>query len=212
MSEKFIVLDVETTNDIDCPICYDIGFMVVDCEGNIYEKHSYVVADVFFDNALMESAYFKDKIPQYFSDIKNGVRTVRRFATIRRIFVEVCNTYHINRMYAFNSRFDYMALNTTERYLTKSKYRYFFPYGFEIYDILKLARNLLKGNTDYTDFCVANNYLTKNGLNRHTAEIVYQFLNDDLTFEEQHCGLEDCEIEYKIFLACDDFVNGKLWD
>ena len=41
--------------------------------------------------------------------------------------------YNTNIVCAHNSRFDYNALNTTQRYLTKSKYRYYFPYGTEVW-------------------------------------------------------------------------------
>ena len=85
MNEKFLVIDTETTNSIDDPICYDVGFAVVDKEGKVYEAHSYVVAEIFLDKELMENAYFKDKIPQYWEDIKSGKRKLRKFNTIRNI-------------------------------------------------------------------------------------------------------------------------------
>ena len=31
--EKYIMLDTETTNSLDDPICYDVGFAVVDRDG-----------------------------------------------------------------------------------------------------------------------------------------------------------------------------------
>ena len=62
---KSLVVDVESTNSLDDPFTYDIGFAVVDDEGNVYEKYSYVVADIFLDKELMKSAYFAEKIPQY---------------------------------------------------------------------------------------------------------------------------------------------------
>ena len=33
MTEKFMVFDTETTNDIDCPIMYDFGFAIIDKNG-----------------------------------------------------------------------------------------------------------------------------------------------------------------------------------
>ena len=70
MEKRYIVLDTETTNSLDDPIAYDIGFAVIDEYGTVYETHSYVIADVFLDKDLMASAYFADKIPQYWEDIK----------------------------------------------------------------------------------------------------------------------------------------------
>ena len=43
------MLDTETTNDLDCPFVYDIGFAVVDKLGNTYEEGSFVIADIFLD-------------------------------------------------------------------------------------------------------------------------------------------------------------------
>jgi hypothetical protein len=213
--EHIIILDTETTNDIDCPICYDIGFIVMDTEGNIYEEFSFVVADIFLDEELMASAYFKDKIPQYWDEIKSGKRELRRFSTIKKVFANVCKQYGIKKVVAHNCIFDYRALQTTQRFLTSSKYRWFFPYGIEMWDSLKMSREIFSKNDEYGEFCYTNNYLTKRGQRRYTAEILYRFLNKDNDFIESHTGLEDVKIEKEIFLYCikeREDINGKLWD
>ena len=214
MTEKFIVLDTETTNDIDCPIAYDLGFAVIDREGNIYEKHSFVVADVFLDEELMASAYFVEKIPMYWEQIKNGERTLTSFYNIRKCLVDVMAKYNIDIVIAHNARFDYISTATTQRYLTKSKFRYFFPYGTKIWDTLKMAREVFSTDENYCAFCEENNFLTKNGQNRYTAEILYRYLTNDISFEESHTGLEDVLIEKEIFVHCvqkNPEINGRLW-
>ena len=212
--EKFIVVDTETTNSIDDPIAYDIGFAVVDAEGNVYEQHSYVVADVFLDKELMSYAYFADKIPQYWEDIKSGKRKLRRFKTIRMIFKDVCKQYEIKKIFAHNARFDNRSLNLTQRYLTSSKFRWFFPYNTEICDTLKMSRNTLKNVEAYDQFCWDNDFITKRGCKRYTAEIIYRFITGKLDFEESHTGLEDVLIEKEILKYClkhNPEFSGKLW-
>ena len=212
--EKMIVLDTETTNSIDDPIAYDIGFAVIDTEGKVYETHSYVVADVFLDKELMASAYFKDKIPQYWKEIKEGKRLLRRYKTIKYILSDVCKQYEIKKICAYNCRFDVRSLNLTQRFLTNSKYRYFYPYGIEFMDILKLARQILKKDDKYGEFCYNNNYITKNNQRRYTAEIVYRYLFDE-NFIESHTSCEDCEIEGKIMIELlkkNKNINFLLWD
>ena len=59
-NEKIMVLDVETTNSLDDPLVYDIGFVITNKKGEIFEEHSYIVAEIFFDRELMESAYFAE--------------------------------------------------------------------------------------------------------------------------------------------------------
>lgn len=212
--EKFIVVDTETTNSIDDPIVYDVGFAVVDAEGNVYEQHSYVVADVFLDKDLMSYAYFADKIPQYWEDIKSGKRKLRRFKTIRMIFKDVCKQYEIKKIFAHNARFDNRSLNLTQRYLTSSKFRWFFPYNTEICDTLKMSRNTLKNVEAYDQFCWDNDFITKRGCKRYTAEIIYKFITGKLDFEESHTGLEDVLIEKEILKYClkhNPEFSGKLW-
>lgn len=199
---KFVVLDTETTNSIECPIAYDIGFAVIDEVGTIYEAYSFVVADVFLNADLMASAYFADKIPQYWDDIHNGTRELRKLFTIQQKLKEVCKAYDIEAIVAHNARFDNRSTNTTNRYLTCSKYRYFFPYGVELWDSLRMAREIFKADEDYGKFCYENNFLTKRGQRRYTAEILYKYLSGNLDFIESHTGLEDVMIEKDIFVEC----------
>lgn len=211
---NYLMLDTETTNDIDCPLCYDVGFSVINDEGKTLEKHSYVVADIFLDKDLMDVAYFKDKIPTYWEDIKAGKRMLRRFATVRAIVRDVMAQYNIDTVIAHNMRFDYCSTNTTQRYLTSSKWRYFFPYGTKFVCTLKMARATFGKDDNYIDFCKANNFITKLGKPQLTAEVIYRYLTNNVEFVESHTGLEDVEIETEIFFACvqaNPTVDGLLW-
>ena len=46
--KKYIlVLDVETAGDVEKnPLCYDVGFLVADKKGNIYEEHSFAISEI----------------------------------------------------------------------------------------------------------------------------------------------------------------------
>lgn len=212
--KKFIVLDTETTNSLDDPLTYDIGFAVIDEKGKVYESYSFVIAEIFLDKELMKSAYFADKIPQYWQDIKDGKRKLAKLLTVKKILAKVMKDNHINIIIAHNARFDYRSLATTQRFLTSSKYRYFLPYGTEVYCTLKMARQALKNNIEYDNFCYNNGYLTKRGRKRYTAEILYRFLTGQNDFVERHTGLEDVLIEKEIFSFCfaSGITDGKLWE
>jgi len=215
MTEKFIVLDTETTNSLDDPIVYDLGWAVVDKNGKIYETYSFVVADVFLDKELMKSAYFAEKIPTYWEQIKSGERILARFYNIRKIFLDCAKANNVKKFFAHNMRFDYKSVNLTQRFLTSSKFRYFFPYGAEICDTLKMARQVLKNNVDYDNFCWDNHYLTARNCKRYTAEIIYRFISNNNQFVESHTGLEDVLIEKEILRFCFqemEDVEIHLWE
>ena len=209
-----LMLDTETTNDIDCPLVYDVGFAVIDDSGKVYASYSYVNADVFCDSELMSTAYFADKIPQYWEDIKSGKRILKSFRSIERTFRRVCHDWQIKEIVAHNARFDYKALQNTKRYITTSRYRFFFPFGIRFVDTLKLSREVFGKNKTYRNFCISNNYVTSNNQNRYTAEVIYRFLTNNNDFEEEHTGLADCMIEKEILRHClvtESAESGYLW-
>ena len=209
-----LMIDTETTNDIDCPFVYDVGYQIFTIADGILCEKSFVNADIFLDKKLMESAYFADKIPNYWAEIENGSRVLKKWANIKKELAFDCKKYNVKIACAHNAAFDNRALNTTQRYITSSKNRYFLPFGLEWWDTLKMARGILKENENYTTFCWDNEYLTKNMRLRYTAEIIYKWLSGQHSFEESHTGLEDVKIEREIFeylfKSAPDF-DGRLW-
>ena len=199
----YIVFDTETTNGFDDPMVYDLGFAVIDKKGNVYEKYSFVNYDVFCGmKDLMKSAYYAEKIPMYQKQINNGERQLARFSTIRRKFYEVCKKYNVVAVIAHNARFDYLSTTTTQRYLTKSKYRWFLPYGIKIWDTLKMAQDTICKQKMYKIWAKANGYLTTYGRPMATAEVLYRYLSGDNEFNEKHTGIDDVMIEKEIFVHC----------
>lgn len=199
----FITFDTETANSIDCPLMYDLGFAVHDKQGNIYETYSLVVADVYCnEKELMKSAYYAEKIPQYELDLKLKNRKLVSVETAKRILSETAKKYNIKAVIAHNARFDYRSTANTIRYITKSKNRYFLPYGVPLWDTLEMAKSVIANKSTYKNFCEKNGYLTKNGKVRLTAEILYRFISGKENFVERHEGLEDVLIEKEIFQYC----------
>ena len=130
----YLIVDTETANtnndNMSDPLVYDIGGAIVDKKGTVYETFSFVISDVFYGMTdIMTSAYYADKIPMYKEQIKNGSRKVVTYFTAKKYVADLCKAWNVKSIIAHNMYFDYKATNQTQRYLTKSKYRYFFPYG-----------------------------------------------------------------------------------
>ena len=220
-----IVLDTETANtiqdenglDMTNVLFYDLGFQLVDSHGRTYgKKFSFVNSDIFTHEAeLMQSAYYAKKIPQYRADLASGKRILANTYEIRKVLVDLINEYDCKFVCAHNARFDYNSLNNTQRWTTKSRFRYFLPYGLEWWDTLKMARSVMGKMPTYQRFCAENGYTTKTGRPRFTAEICYRFITKDNTFVESHTGLEDVEIETEILRYCHrqhKAMKKKLWE
>lgn len=199
----YLTIDTETTNGFDDPIVYDVGGCIHDKKGNVYETFSFVIYETFYGmKDLMKSAYYADKIPMYKEQIAKGERKVVKFSTAKSIVKELCDRYNVKAIIAHNMRFDYRALTRTQRYLTKSKYRYFFPYGIELWDSLKMAQDTICKQKSYKTFCEMNGYTMKNGRPRATAEILTKYLEGNKEYTEEHTGLADVMIEKEITAHC----------
>lgn len=208
-----VVMDTET-----CPLdrdfegvtpynmfVYDIGWAVVDKKGNVYETKSYINRDIFFEEKLlMDSAYYAEKLPQYYDDIRSGKRKVATWYNIRKDLIETMKKYDTNIVCAHNARFDDGATKNTQRWITKSKYRYFLPKDTIIWDTMLMANDVIAKTPTYREFCFDNGYVTKHKTPRPQvkAEVIYKYITDDNDFVESHTGLEDVLIEKEILAYC----------
>jgi DNA polymerase III epsilon subunit-like protein len=199
----YLVLDTETTNGLDQPFVYDIGGVITDKQGRIYERFSFVVRDIFvYERALMQTAYYANKIPEYVEDIHNKKRIMMDFFEIRHYILNLMKKYNITDVAAYNAHFDRKALNLTQRWTTKSRSRYFFPYGTNFVCIWNMACDVLLNRATYIKFAEKNGLISEKDNIQTSAECAYRYIKKDLEFLESHTGLEDVKIEVEIMAEC----------
>ena len=199
----FLTIDTETANNMDNPFVFDIGGAIHDKQGNVMETFSFIVREVFYGMPdLIAECFYQSKLPMYRAQIEQGFRQVKSWYEVRTHVHKLCDKYSLKAIIAHNMQFDYRSTNTTQRYLTYSKYRYFFPKDIPLWDTLSMARDTIVKQKTYIRFCENNGYCTKNGKPRATAEILYRYITNDVNFTESHTGLEDVLIEKEIFVKC----------
>ena len=207
-------LDTETCNgivtkddklDLSQSLVYDIGWAICDKRGNVYKTRSFVLYETFVGmKDVMTSAYYAEKIPNYWNEIQSGQRKLVSIWTAWKAFKDDLKEYGITNVFAHNAGFDVRALNNTIRYISDSKFRFFFPRSVEIWDTLKMSRQVIGKQKTYIRFCNENGYMTKHKTPqcRLTAEILYRYISGIENFDESHTGLEDVLIETVIFAHC----------
>lgn len=198
----FCILDTETVTN--ARKVFDLGYKVIDRQGNVYETGSYVVAEQVdtIDGIaeLIADRFSSSKSPIYFNDIINGNKEfeVAPFDIIREIVNDAIRNYHAT-VCAYNLAFDMRALNKTSQLYCGCD---FFEEMPETIDIWGAAMSTICAAQKYIKFIVENNLLTDNGNPKTGAETVYQFITNDVDFMERHTALADCDIEHAIFNAC----------
>lgn len=216
-----IILDVETTNNQigvkgapNDGLVYDLGFTVADKQGNVYAKRSFAIKEIFDWKELMDTAYYKNKLPKYYEKIRKGEMKKVSIWDARKSIKGAMEYFNITEVYAFNANFDYTTLNNTVRYLSGSACRWFFKYGTKICDIWHIACQTLglQKTFQWENVRNANGNLITN------AERMYAYLSQDFDFEEEHTGLADALIETQILARCfkthksiDKSINRACW-
>ena len=197
-----LVIDTETTNGLEQPLPYDVGYAIVDTStGEILVKRSFVVAEIFFDKALMKEAFFAEKIPQYWRDIKAKKRVIKPICKIRRFIKADMEEFNVKKVGAYNMGFDNRATRNDIRFISGSMVRWFFPYGTEFFCIWNMACTSILSTEEYVNFAIKNNFISESGNIQTGAEIVYKYITQNVDFVENHTGLEDVLIEIDIMMA-----------
>ena len=218
--KKYImVLDVETTNNdmtskFNDGLVYDIGFGIYDLKGNVYCERSYCIKEIFEDKNLMNSAYYKEKLPKYYEELKQGKREIKTILETRKIIKQAIEFFNIKEVYAYNANFDNTTLNNTIRYITSSFVRWFLPYGINVCCIWHIACQVL-GTQKTFQF---ENIRNENGNLKTSAERMFAYISQNEEFEEEHIGISDVRIEKEILIRClkshkkiDKNINRACW-
>jgi hypothetical protein len=98
------------------PLVYDIGWVIMDTQGNVYKRANYLVQETFFVPNVFNTAYYKEKRPRYMEMLSKGEITAKLWNDIIPELIadaEMCKA-----VCAYNAAFDFKkAIPFTERYI-----------------------------------------------------------------------------------------------
>ena len=57
---------------ISKPLIYDLGWKLIDAQGRVYRRKSYLISEIFSVPAIFNTAYYASKRPLYLEKIRNG--------------------------------------------------------------------------------------------------------------------------------------------
>lgn len=98
------------------PLIYDIGWKVVDRNGNEYKRVNYLITEIFSVPQIFDTAYYADKRPLYIEKLKNGEITLASWDCVALELLEDMEA--VDSVGAYNAMFDYKrAISFTEKYI-----------------------------------------------------------------------------------------------
>lgn len=198
MKKFYMVIDTETLSDW----VFNIGFQVIDRNGTVYERGSYVIDSFINDpdawGAFTDRFMGGEKIARYYDALyrNQGKYRVVSFEDVRAILNAIRHEYNAIPA-AYNASFDALHLDKTAQLFSKPS---FFMEPVAWLDIWGIALGTWGTNKKYLTFCREHGLTTPTGNPKSGAEAVYRFISGDASFEEEHTALADVEIECAILV------------
>ena len=208
--ERYLLfVDTETIGSLfvkDSVLPFEIGTKVYDLEKKkVVREKSYLVRKFFNNKYIMLSTFSATKYPSYFEKLEND----KRYKTcsvndIMQDLQKVISRYGIKIMVAHNGNFDKTAIaRLNEDFGIENPFE-----NIDLLDTMELSK-IITFSKDYANYCLENKdilnsvkescFITNSGRVRTTAQAIYSYIIKNPTFEEAHTGLEDIDIEIKIF-------------
>ena len=98
------------------PLIYDLGWTICDAKGKIYRKRSFLITEIFSVPAVFNTAYYKEKRPQYLEKLKVGSISLKTWKEATEILER--DLLEVEAVGAYNAAFDFKkAIPFTEKYI-----------------------------------------------------------------------------------------------
>lgn len=200
MSKKTIcILDVEGGLNAKP---YNIGYLICDVHGNIYAERSFALMDCIWENLEKSKRLDPENVGRLmtFTNVQEILTNNVKYDwcltdDFLMQFIRDIENYGITEIWAYNVAFDKGAIEDRLLGFSISKLM-----GFKWYDIMKSAVHNLYLSPKYVKFCTDNGFVTEKGNLKSSAESGYAYISKDKDFIEEHTGLADCKVEYKLYL------------
>ena len=191
---NIMIFDTETTS-LDKPFCYNIGYMIVNTDGEYICSRDFVVEQVWHNPMLFTTAYYANKRDIYVKSMRQRKTKMDKFGYICQQMIRDIKNFEVTSAYAYNSPFDEKVFNFNCDWFKCNN-----PFdNIPIFDIRGYAHHYICGD-DFKQWCEEYNAFSESGNYSTTAENIYRYITNNIDFVEEHTALSDSEIETDILL------------
>ena len=190
--QKILVLDTETA-DLTGSV-YDVGFVIADRKGKIYQTYNALVEEIFTDAKTMMGAFYAGKLFTHYSkmlaDAEIGFAS---WADIVEAIQTAIDSHNVATIAAYNLGFDRRVMRATHKQLGYTGS--ICPAGLNQLDLWQFACETRLSQTTYKNLAHQRGWVSAAGNIRTGAEYAYRFCSGDHGFIEDHTALSDALIE-----------------
>ena len=199
MTKKILILDTETA-DLTGSV-YDLGFVITDRTGAVYQTYNALVEEIFTDSKKMMGAFYASKLFTHYSKmLANQEIGFASWLQIVEAIQKAIEEHAVETIAAYNLGFDRRVMRNTHVALGGTGA--ICPAGLKQLDIWQFACETRLSQATYKKIARENGWVSSAGNIRTGAEYAYRFCSGDFGFIEDHTALSDCMIEKDILVSC----------
>lgn len=198
---KYLVLDTETTGGLGNPLAYDVGGVVVDASGYVWERFHWATLEIIGNPRLMATAFYGEKMPLYWEEVSAGNIQPLHFADILRRLTGLVDFHNIQAVAAYNAAFDLRSMSGTTEWLFGDGNTRWLNRDIPTWDIWAGACTSVLNTAKFCRWAAANGEVSDKGNPRTSAEVCFRYITGKTDFMEEHTGGRDAEIEAAILVS-----------
>lgn len=211
------------------PLIYDIGWNIVDHNGKIYDRKNFLISEIFLEPAIFNTAYYREKRPLYLEKLDKGeidlVSWNEAAEALKADMAKVDCVGAFNAFFDYKKAIAFTELYISKMqsadfskwlniqriicskmdkpykgYKRKIDYQHFTfrDLSVPVFDLWGLACEHILNTDEYRKTARENGWIGDKYY-RTNAEVTYRFITGNITFDEAHTAIDDCDIETIIF-------------
>ncbi len=187
---RILLLDTEAKKLQEGSLVYDLGFIVCNKKGRIYEARSLLISDVLEQKELFKSKYYNTKLVFYRKLYLNMTTEYMPLRRALRTLRESFEYWECSTLASYNLAFDLSALQFSASQLGGQADLQELLENSNFLDVWLLSLLSLCQQKNFYKFIITNNLLTEKGLPLTTAEVMQKYVTGNEDY--QHTALSDC--------------------
>lgn len=183
-------MDTEAKKLEEGSLVYDLGYIVANKKGKIYEAKSLLISDVLQQHELFKSKYYQTKLVFYRRLFLNMVTEYVPFQKALKILKNSFEYWGCTTIAGYNLGFDLSALQFSASQLGGQADLQELLENSNFLDVWFLSLLSLCQQKTFYKFATENNLLTEKGFPLTSAEVLQEYVTGREDYH--HTALNDC--------------------